>query len=204
MRLEDLKTKFNKNSVFNTHAKGDEALEHLLNGTMTNAGIARLLDKTPSAISQYKPRVMKFVDELKPVTKQLIKEQEQALKEISAPAGIMSLEEMGNMLRDNIDECVVIIQNVHSIIPLTDENAVAVQHLRLKAMDKMEKTMSMYFDRYGSLSEVKASAELKKIKEKVGKTVNFILNRFPDQPEIVQDYIKFLDQREEEKEDVQQ
>ena len=201
MQLEELMSMFNKNSIFRTHDDGAELLEHLLKGTLSQAEISRRLGKSDSAICQYKKQISKYVDKLKPHQKELIKEQSQALAETSDINAVMSLEEMGEILQKNINECTEIIHRVHVLIPLTDDNAIAIQHLRLKAMEKIEKTIAIYFDRYGSLSEVKASAELKKIKDKVGKTITFLITSLPNKPELVREYIEFLDEKEEEEPD---
>lgn len=196
MDVKQLMEKFSKKSVFVTNEQGEACLIHLLKETKSQNEIARILGVSPSAVTQYKRQINKWIDGLEPFQKTLIDEQSKALSHITSKSRIMSIEELGEILQRNIDECSDIIHD-SNFIPLTEDNAIAIQHLRIRAMDKIEKTIAIYLDRYGSLSEVKASAELKQIKEKVSKTVNFLLTKFPDQPDIVRDYVKFLDQREE-------
>ena len=200
MDLQELLGKFNRDSIFLLHEDGEELLEHLLKGTKTQAEISRLLGISESGVCQYKKQINKYLDELKPLAKALVKEQRVALAETADPSAVMSLEDLGEKIQNNIDECSLIINNAMTLLPYNDDTAIAFQHLRLKAMDKLEKSISIYFDRYGSLSEVKASAELKRIKEKVEDTVTFLLKKFPDNPEAIQEYIKFLDEKEDKEE----
>ena len=196
MDVKQLMEKFSKRSVFIKNPRGEECLIHLIKETKSQNEISKILDVSPSAITQYKDQINNWIEGLQPFQKSLVAEQKEALKAISEKSKILSIEELGEYIQDNIDECADIIYNL-SILPKSVRDEISFQFLRIKAMDKMEKSIAIYFDRYGSLSEVKASAELKQIKEKVSKTVNFLLTKFPDQPDIVRDYVKFLDQREE-------
>ncbi len=196
MDVKPLMEKFSKKSVFLTNERGEECLIALLQETKSQSEIARDLGISPSAITQYKKQIWNWIDDLEPFQKQIVKEQEKTLKAISEKSRIMSIEELGSLIQGNIDECSDIIYDLN-FLPITPRDELSFQMLRIKAMDKLEKSIAIYLDRYGSLSEVKASAELKKIKENVARTVNFLLERFPEEREIVKDYVKFLDQREE-------
>lgn len=61
--------------------------------------------------------------------------------------------------------------------------------IKLKAMERLEKQMDIYIDKYGELSEVKAAAQFELLREKIQNITIFLAKEVPD---VLPKFVEFL------------
>lgn len=165
-----------------------DLIEALLLGSKSQKDIAEELGVSAGYISKFKRKLTNQVAEIDPIGKKLQVNNQAYLQDILNRSSITT-ESFKVALDELIEETSFIVREIRSSDKETwDSKWVKVKLDAIKSLTDLWKIKIQY---YGGLSEVRTSAEIEHIKNKITNTIRFMEEH---SPELIPIYITYLDE----------
>lgn len=172
-----------------------DLVEALLLGTMKQKDIADEIGVSAGYISKFKKQITHQVAEIDPLGQKLMANNQAYLQDILNRSSITT-ESFKIALDELIAETSFIVKEIQSFDKKTwTSKWVKVKLEAIKSLTDLWKIKIQY---YGGLSEVKTSAEIEFIKGKIANTIKFMEGHAP---ELVPEYIRYLDEVDKDQEE---